>query len=139
MVVFGADDVDFVEEGFVIAGDDGMAVLFEVISDELFGALAYVGGVLLRLGWCCEAGEGFTGLERLAVFWGEAVLIDSIDVSFGAVADVLVEAIFGVFFGKRYHIIVTGDFGDNGGGGDFANFVVTFDAGGGEFFERSLA
>lgn len=134
MVVFGADDVDFVEESLMVAGDDGVAVSFEIISDESFGFLADVGGVLLGFDCWCEAGKGFAWFERFAVLWGEAVFIDSIDVSLGAVADMLVESVFGVFFGEINHIVIAGDFGDNGSGRDFANLIVAFDTSGGVFF-----
>ena len=134
MVVLGADDVDFIKEGLVIAGNDSVAVIFKINGDKLFGTSAYVGGVLLGFVCWCEFKKGFTWFERFAVLWGEAVFVNGCDVGFGAVADVLVETIFGVFFGKRYHIIVTGDFSDDGSGGDFANLVVTFDAGGSMFF-----
>ena len=76
----------------------------------------------------------FTRLEGLAMFGGEAILIDGFDVGFSAVADVVVESVFWVFFGKFNHIVISSDFGDDGGGRDFANFIVAFDAGGGEFF-----
>ncbi len=65
------------------------------------------------------------------MLWGEAVLIDSFDMSAGAVTDVFIETVVGVFVGKVYHIVVAGDFGDDGSGGDGANFAVGFDESGG--------
>ena len=136
MVVFCADNIDFVEESLMVAGDDSMTVLFKIISDELFSVFAYGSGVLFGFNCRCEAEEGLTGFERFTVFWGETIFINSCDVSFGAVADVLVKSVLGVFIGEVYHIMITGDFGDNGGGGDFAYFIVAFDAGGSVLCQR---
>lgn len=68
------------------------------------------------------------------MFGSETILIDSFDVSFSTVTDVFVKTVFWVFFGEFDHVIVTGDFGDDGGGGNFTDFTVAFDAGGSVFF-----
>ena len=57
----------------------------------------------------------------------EAVLVNGCDMGFGAVADVFVEAVVWIFGGEIHHIMVTGDFGNDGCGGDFADFIVGFD------------
>ena len=72
------------------------------------------------------------------MFVGETILINSCDVNFGAVANVLVEVVFWVLFREFYHVVVASDFGDDGGGGDGADFIITFDAGRGVFCERSV-
>ena len=57
VVVLNTDEVDFVEVGFVVSGYDGVAVLFEVGRDAIFGFTSDVGGVFLGLGSrFCEAG-----------------------------------------------------------------------------------
>ena len=58
---------------------------------------AFGGGVFARFGGGGEAGEGFAGFVRLAMFGGEAVFIDGGDVGASAVADVLVKTVVGVF------------------------------------------
>ena len=58
---------------------------------------------------------------------------------FGAVADVLIESVFWVIGGEVYHIAVTGDFGDDGSGGDFFELGVGFNAGGNIVFKWSAA
>ena len=65
---------------------------------------------------------------------GETVLINGCEVRFGAVTNVLVEAVFWVFGGEIHHVIVTGDFGNDGGGGDGFNLGVTFNASRSIFF-----
>ena len=131
MVVFGADDVDFVKIGFVVLFDDGVSVLFEICGNELLGLFANRSGVFARLLFWREAGERFAGFEGFAVFFCQAVLIDSGDVRFGTVADVFIEPIFWVVGSEVYHIVVTSNFSDDGGGGDFADFNIGFDEGGG--------
>lgn len=44
----------------------------------------------------------------------------------GAVADMIFEAVFGVFRSKFNHIVIAGDLGDNRGGGDFSDETVGF-------------
>lgn len=68
------------------------------------------------------------------MFICKAVLVNGRDMGFGAVADVLVEAVFWIFGGEIRHIMVAGDFSNNGGGGDFTDFIVGFDTGGDVFF-----
>lgn len=68
------------------------------------------------------------------MLFNETVFVDSLDMGFGAVTDVLIETVFWVFSGELYHVLVASDFGDDGGGGDFADFGVGFDASGSEFF-----
>lgn len=41
-----------------------------------------------------------------------------------AIADVFFETIIGVLLGEVDHVLVAGDFGDNGGGGDFFDEVI---------------
>ena len=47
VVVFDTDNVDFVEVGFVVLFNDGVAVLLKVISDERFSLFADGGGVFV--------------------------------------------------------------------------------------------
>lgn len=63
------------------------------------------------------------------MFGGETVLVDCFDMRFGAVADVFIKTVFGKFGGEFNHVVVTGDFGDDGSGRDGFNFGVAFDAG----------
>ena len=42
----------------------------------------------------------------------------------GAVADVFFKAVTGILLGEVDHILVTGDFGDDGGGGNVFHEVV---------------
>lgn len=60
----------------------------------------------------------------------KAILIDGLNVSFSAIADMLVESILWVFGGEVDHVFVTSDFGDDGGGGDGFDFGVGFDKSG---------
>ena len=62
-------------------------------------------------------------------------MINSSNVRFGTIADVLIKMIIGILCGKIEHIVVASNFGNNGGCRDFANFVVAFYAGGGVLFE----
>ena len=64
------------------------------------------------------------------MFICKAVLVNGRDMGFGAVADVLIEAVLGILGGEIHHIMVAGDFSNDRSGGDFADFVVGFDAGG---------
>ena len=129
-VVFYTNDVDFVEVGFVVAGDDGVAVIYEIISNERLGLFTFGGGVFVRLGFFCKTGEGLAGFKRFAMFGGEAVFVDGGEMRFGTIADMLVETVGGVFWCKVDHIVVTGDFGDDGGGGDSFKLCIGFDDGG---------
>ena len=97
IIIFSRDEVDFVEMSFVVVFDDGVTVLGKVVGDGLFGLRALGGGVFGAGGDWLEAREGFAGFERFAVFVGEAVLVDGGSVSFGAIADVLVKMVIGVF------------------------------------------
>ena len=47
------------------------------------------------------------------MFFDETVFVDSLDMGFGAVTDVLIETVFWVFSGELYHVLVASDFGDN--------------------------
>ena len=62
-------------------------------------------------------------------------MIDSGNVRFGTVADVLVEMKIRIFSGKVNHIVVASNLGDDGGGGYFANFIIAFYASGSVLFE----
>ena len=62
-------------------------------------------------------------------------MIDSGNVRFGTVADVLIKMIIGILRGKTEHIVIASNFGDDGSGRDFANFIVAFYASGGVLFE----
>ena len=64
------------------------------------------------------------------MFVCKAVLVNGRDMGFGAVADVLIEAVLGILGGEIHHIMVAGDFSNDGGGGDFTDFVVGLDTGG---------
>ena len=88
---------------------------------------AGIGGIFAFFGFWLKARKGFAGFEGLAVLPSEAVLVNGCDMGFGAVADVLIEAVLRIFGGEIHHIMVTGDFGDDGCGGDFADFIVGFD------------
>lgn len=78
----------------------------------------------------CGVFEVDDGLEAGAVFGAWAVELKGFFVEGGAVADVLVEVVGGVFFCEVFHVVVTGDFGENAGGGDFGDEEVGFDEGG---------
>ena len=54
--------------------------------------------------------------------------------SFGAVANMFVKTVFRELVSELYHVIIPSDFGNDGSGGDFTDFIIAFDAGGGEFF-----
>lgn len=84
-------------------------------------------------GWCREKGERLAGFEGFAMFGSNAVFVDSLKMGFGAVTDVLVETVCGIFGRDLSHVVVAGDFSNNGGGGDFADFVVGLDTGGDVF------
>ena len=62
-------------------------------------------------------------------------MVDSSNVRFGTIANVLIEMIVRVFGGKVDHIVIASNFGDDGSGRDFANYVVAFYASGGVLFE----
>lgn len=64
----------------------------------------------------------------------EAILINCFDMSFGAVANMFVKTVFRELVSELYHVIISSDFGNDGSGGDFTDFIIAFDAGGGEFF-----
>lgn len=98
VIVFSGDDVDFVEVGLVILFDDGVAMRFEIMSDSLLGLLTFFSGVFLWGFWCLEIRKGFAGFERFAMFGCESIFVYSSNVGFGAVADVFIEIIFGIFF-----------------------------------------
>lgn len=68
------------------------------------------------------------------MFGCETVFIDCLNVRFGAVANMLVEAVFWIFFGEFNHVVVTSNFSNNGCSGDFTDFIVALNASGGEFF-----
>lgn len=68
------------------------------------------------------------------MFWGEAILINCFDMSFGAVADMLVKTVFWELVSELYHVIISSDFGNDGSSGNFMDFIIAFDAGCGEFF-----
>ena len=40
-----------------------------------------------------------------------------------------VKLVVWIFVGEIYHVVITGDFGDNRGGGDCAKFIIGFNAG----------
>ena len=96
---------------------------------------ADVGGVFLGFSERLKISKGFAGFKGFAVFWSEAVAVDSFDVSGGAVADVLIETVVGVFGGDLNHIAVASYFGNDGSGGNFADFGVGLDDGRGIGFE----
>ena len=89
--------------------------------------------------WRREKGERFAWFEGFAMFGGKTVFVDGLDMGFGAVADVFVEAIVWVLGSKLYHVLVAGDFSDNGGSGDFTDFSIRFYAGRNIVFEWSVA
>ena len=64
----------------------------------------------------------------------EAILINCFDMSFGAVANMFVKTVFWELVGELYHVIIPSDFGNDGSSGNFTDFIIAFDAGGGEFF-----
>lgn len=84
-------------------------------------------------GWI-EIREGFTRFERLAVLGSKAILINGGGVGFGTVANILGELVFGILRADFCHVMIAGDFGDNRSSGDFADFGIAFDAGGGVWF-----
>ena len=77
-----------------------------------------------------KTGKGFARLERFAMLGGETVFINSLGMNFGAVADVFIEVVVGVFFSEFNHVTITGNFGNDRGGGDFTNLRIGFDKGG---------
>ena len=105
----------------------------------MLGLFADDGGIFLWFRFWGETRKGFAGFEGFAVLGSKAVFVDSFSVSFGAVADVFVEAVVWVFFGKVYHVMVASDFGNDRGGGNFADFGVSFDKGGSVACEWSMA
>ena len=109
-----------------------------MVGDSLFGFLADAGGVFMGFYLGDEAGKRFAGFKRFAVLFCEAVFIDGGNVRFGAIANVLVESIFWIFGCKVYHIAVAGNFGDDGSGGNFADFGVGLDDGRGIGFEGGV-
>ena len=56
--------------------------------------------------------------------------------SLGAVADVFIEIVLRVFISEIDHVVVAGDFGDDGCSGNFADFSIGFDASRDVVFER---
>ena len=71
------------------------------------------------------------------MFGGEAVFVDSGDVGFGAVANVLIESVFWIVGGEVYHVAVTGDFSNDGSGRNFFELGISFYVSGDVVFERS--
>ena len=92
--------------------------------------MTFFGGVFLGLFRDGESRERFAGLERFAMFFRETVFANCLDVGLGAVTDMLIKTILWVFLGEFYHVLIAGDFGDDGSGGDFANFSVGLNTGG---------
>ncbi len=92
----------------------------------------------MGFGVFCKAGEGFTGFKRFAMFGSETIFVDGGEMGFGTIADMLVETVGGVFWCEVDHIMVTGDFGDDGGGGDSFELCIGFDNGGDIGRERSI-
>ena len=68
------------------------------------------------------------------MFQSEAILINCFDMRFGAVANMFVEAVFRELVSELYHVIIPSDFSNDGSSGYFADFIIAFDAGGGELF-----
>ncbi len=73
------------------------------------------------------------------MFIGEAVLVDSCDVGSGAIADMFVETVCGIFGRDFSHVVVASDFGNDGGGRNLTNFVVAFDTGRSIVFQGGVA
>lgn len=129
-MVFGRDNIDFVKVSFVVPCDNDVALFGEIIRDSGFGLLADFGSVFLSGGGRFEIREGLAGFERFTMLGCETAFIDGGDMSFGAIADVLVKTVVGILGGEVFHILITSDFGDDGSGGDFADESVGFNAGG---------
>lgn len=134
IIVFDRNEINFVKMSLVILFENSVAVLRKIGGDGLFGGVAGGSGVFVARFGYSEVAERFTRLEGTAVFRGEAVLINSGNVGFGAIADMVFETIVWVFGVEVCHVLVAGDFGDDGGGRDFADFAVGFDEGGGVGF-----
>jgi len=122
----------------VISGDNSVAMIREIVCYSRFGLLADSGSIFLRFFWSLEIRKGFARFKRFTMLGCEAILIDGGDMGFGAVADVLVKTIVGIFGSEVFHILVTGDFGDDGSGGNLADESVGFDAGSDVRCERSV-
>ena len=128
-MIFGGNNVDFIEIGFMISSDNGVAVCSEIISDGRFGLLSDFGSVFLRIFRCFEIRNGFAWFKGFAMFRCETVFINGGDVNFGAIADVFFKTIVRIFSGEIFHILITSNFGYNRGGGNFADESVGFDTG----------
>lgn len=60
------------------------------------------------------------------MFRANAVFFEGVTVEFCAVTDMLFETVAGVFSSKFGHIGISGDFSDDGGGGDFGDEPIGF-------------
>ena len=69
-------------------------------------------------------GVGLEGTETESVFGAGTELGEGGAMLGGAIADVFFETVIGVLLGESDHVLVAGDFGDNGGGGDFFDEVI---------------
>lgn len=69
-------------------------------------------------------GESLEGAKAEPVFGAGAELGEGGAVLGSAVADVFFKTIAGISCGEIDHILVAGDFGDDGGGGNVFNEVV---------------
>ena len=114
--------INFAKLSFVVFEEDFVTFGCEKIGDDLFGLGADFGGIFTNRGSRRDfgkAGETANGAKAETMLRGDAVLLESGEMFFGTIAFVLLERIFGVFFGEINHVVVTSDFGKNGGGGDF--------------------
>ena len=110
-----------------------MAFGFEKIRDSLFGFRADFGSVFAFRafrGWFGKAGEAADGAEAEAMLGGDAVAFKGGKVLLCAVAFVFFKVVVGVIVGEVDHVVIAGDFGEDGGGGDFFDEIVAFHEGG---------
>lgn len=70
--------------------------------------------------------KSLDGSEAAAVLGTGAQLLESLLMLECAVTDVLLETVAGILLGELDHVAVAGDFGDDGGGGDFFDEEVSF-------------
>ncbi len=77
--------------------------------------------------------------EAATVFGADAVSKEGLFMKSGTVADMLFEAVFGVFRGEVDHVAIASNFSDDGSGGNFGDKKVGFLENGDAVFERGIA
>lgn len=142
------NDIDFVNFSFIIMSNDGMIMGLEKINNSTFRSLTDSGGASranpLLLGSIIDDGsfeliDDFADrAEALTVFGADAMLEESLSVGGGTVADVTFEMIPRIFMRQFNHVIIAGDFGDDGGSGNFFDEEIGFFEHGNFIAERSI-